>query len=850
MPTALLLRKGRRLPRVHLLRAEPRRQGRRIVESVEEAIPRAAVLGTFGSDEITALRGVESAAGGYWAWGLRDVEPERSAWSAAEPGDWVIGFREGRFAFSARILERRRKAAFAERVWGADPDGGLRELLLFLSRPEPLSPGALEVLAAPPGEADGEFVELAGKWRDALEAAFGSLEGFVAAAQGGQREPTPEPGAEAQPAPAAAAREIPDVAPEPAAEVEVAPEPAATSPQPASAPARDDSADRREAPRTPPEPAARPEKGAAPPKRVPPLRRPSWLPRPPSRQPGAGVPVEAVDAILGPRPQPPESGQPAAGAERRGLATRLVRGLALARSVAVSSVALLLLAAAVLEVVQGAASPPLLFEPIAAPRDLVEAGFRPSVLARRLADRVRAVLAAVDLPEAHGYSPALRVDDVEVAETAGLALRTGLRALGELLGAVPARVRGEVVRSGDRLEMRLRLRGAGPVEAGVAASEGIEALLEAAASRLVEAGDPFLVALHLADSDPSAALAAVRLALARPPAGDDAFAHVLEARLLRQSGDAAGAVAALERAAALSPDLPAAHREHARLLAERKDHAGAAASWSAAAALDPEDARVHLEWGRALEAGGDLEGALARYRRAAEIDPADAKVRTAWAGVLVAQGDTKGAEALYREATALAPGDPAPWNDWANALQRAGDIEGALEKLGRATQIDPHYAVAYNNWGVALRSRNDHQGAVAMYRKAVEIDPGYAVAYNNWGVALRALKDENGAVEKFRRATEIAPDYASPWNNWGLSLQALGDHRAAVERFRRAAELAPGEAGIHYNWGLALMTLGDHEGALERYQQALDLDPQRFGFVAERMARLRGDRPSESVGRR
>jgi tetratricopeptide (TPR) repeat protein len=827
------------LPRIHLLRAEPRRQGRRIVESVEEAIPRAAVLGTFGSDEIAALRGVESAAGGYWAWGLRDAEPARSAWSAAEPGDWVIGFREGRFALAARILERRRKSAFAERVWGADPDGAVRELLLFLSRPEPLPAGAAEALAAPPGEAEAELAELGGRWRSALEAAFGSLERFVAALA--REEQPPASGSELPAVPEAA------VAQEPGAEVEPA---AAASPPPAPAPAGDDSADRGEALRPPAEPAARPEKRAAPPKRVPPLRRPSWLPRSPSRQPGAGVPVEAVDAILGPRPQPPEGGHPAAGGEPPGLETRLARGLSLTRSVAMSSVSLLLLAAVVLEVARGAVSPPLLIEPIPAPRDLVEAGFRPPVLGRRLADRVRAVLAAVDLPEAHGYSPALRIDDVEVAETSGLPLRAGLRALGELLGALPARVRGEVVRSGDRLEMRLRLGDAAPVEAGVAAGEGIEALLEAAANRLIEVGDPFLVALHLADSQPAEALAAVHLALARPPAGDDAFAHVLEARLLRQSGDAAGAVAALERAAALSPDLPAAHRERARLLAERKDHAGAAASWGAAAALDPEDARVQLEWGRALEAGGDLEGALARYRRAAEIDPASAKVRTAWAGVLVAQGDTKGAEALYREATALAPGDPAPWNDWANALQRAGDIDGALEKLARATQIDPRYAVAYNNRGVALRSRNDHQGAIAMYRKAVEIDPGYAVAYNNWGVALRALKDENGAVEKFRRATEIAPDYASPWNNWGLSLQALGDHRAAVERFRRAAELAPGEAGVHYNWGLALMTVGDHRGALERYQQALDLDPQRFAFVAERIARLRGDGPSESVGRR
>jgi cytochrome c-type biogenesis protein CcmH/NrfG len=90
-------------------------------------------------------------------------------------------------------------------------------------------------------------------------------------------------------------------------------------------------------------------------------------------------------------------------------------------------------------------------------------------------------------------------------------------------------------------------------------------------------------------------------------------------RVALKKGDAAGAVAASERARKLDPKNGAFAADLCRALFEKRDAAAAVAECRAAVVLEPKNALAHYELGKALVAKGECAAAGAEMERFAAL---------------------------------------------------------------------------------------------------------------------------------------------------------------------------------------------------------------------------------------
>lgn len=109
-----------------------------------------------------------------------------------------------------------------------------------------------------------------------------------------------------------------------------------------------------------------------------------------------------------------------------------------------------------------------------------------------------------------------------------------------------------------------------------------------------------------------------------PGISDEAASSWRVALVYLDRGDLAAARVELDRAMSLAPDVAALVNVDARLRREGGDVAGAIAAWQRSLALDPEQGDVQLALGETLDAKGEVEAALEHYRFAAAAGEAEA----------------------------------------------------------------------------------------------------------------------------------------------------------------------------------------------------------------------------------
>lgn len=199
----------------------------------------------------------------------------------------------------------------------------------------------------------------------------------------------------------------------------------------------------------------------------------------------------------------------------------------------------------------------------------------------------------------------------------------------------------------------------------------------------------------LARHDHARALALAHELTAANPG--DAEAWIDLANLLADDARAE-ALAALDRALVLAPRYVNAHDLRARLLAESGDQAGALAATRPAAWGEAPPARLRRRAAWVRHRGGDGAAARAELRRLLADDPND---QQAWSQLsdwcLAAGGDELAeAETAAVHLTRLAPRVPQSWGYLGDARRARGDRAGAKEALARALALDPDYRFAGN----------------------------------------------------------------------------------------------------------------------------------------------------------
>ena len=164
---------------------------------------------------------------------------------------------------------------------------------------------------------------------------------------------------------------------------------------------------------------------------------------------------------------------------------------------------------------------------------------------------------------------------------------------------------------------------------------------------------------------------------------------------LQASGDADGAIAAYERAAALLPRAGGGGNPQlliARLALERKNTERAIRALQAVVQLDPSDVEAARQLAGLVAAKGDDASTEAAYRRVVGVDPFDSRSQTQVGRFAMKRRDTPAALRAFRSALATEPPDrAAAHTDLGEALLAGGDAAEAKRQTLEALEIAPSF---------------------------------------------------------------------------------------------------------------------------------------------------------------
>jgi len=266
--------------------------------------------------------------------------------------------------------------------------------------------------------------------------------------------------------------------------------------------------------------------------------------------------------------------------------------------------------------------------------------------------------------------------------------------------------------------------------------------------------------------------------------------HLLQ-RGIAAAGRGAGdeAIAWLQKAVAMQPDLAAAQANLGMLLV---------------ALRRPAEAEPHL-------------------RAAASLMPMDAALRNALGVAQEAQQRYADAELTYRGALELDPGLADAHVNLGNCLRRQGRLFEAEAHFVRAIDLTPDDAVAHFNLGVLLQDREEFDRAIAAYRQALASRPDFIEALNNLGSCLRAQGFVDEARAVFERILELRPTQIEAHCNLAqYKTYQAGD--AQIDQFlsqRHRLESLPHDGQVRY-WftlGKMLEDVGRHDESFAAYAE-------------------------------
>lgn len=225
--------------------------------------------------------------------------------------------------------------------------------------------------------------------------------------------------------------------------------------------------------------------------------------------------------------------------------------------------------------------------------------------------------------------------------------------------------------------------------------------------------------------------------------------------------EAALAVPALRRAAALAPDFADAHALLGRALEEvgrpeaARVHLETAVRWAPDSPLARSLLGLHyLNQGNPVAARPHLEAAY-------DLDPQNPAFALYLAFLYADLGQYAVADVWLAEATRLAPEDPHIWEAVARFyLDRfPGDARG-VAAAREVVRLAPGAASAHALLGRALLFAQDYAGAEEALRKALELEPDLAVAHYDLGRLYALQGRRESAQAEFRRALDLNTDPA------------------------------------------------------------------------------------------
>lgn len=363
------------------------------------------------------------------------------------------------------------------------------------------------------------------------------------------------------------------------------------------------------------------------------------------------------------------------------------------------------------------------------------------------------------------------------------------------------------------------------VEAGDA--RGALDLLRAAAARpLGRTPVAYAVAGRLPESIAGDALAFVREGIELFPEASDL--RLLEAELLRRSGDAAGSEASLRAAVDANPDSIADVRALARLLADRGAGEEAQALWATVADRAPDAARTSAELDLAA---GRSRAALATLEPIVAAGGADAEVRTLYGIALGRVGRVEEARAVLSSVVQDAPDATLAARALA-LLDEQGRVAGAGD-----LELGADAAAVFERGLTALELGEFARAAEAFAEARTLQEAGLLAFYE--GYARQRAGDPRSAIVAYEVARTELGDQDVLLNNLGYAHLQVGRFDRALDTLMAAVAANPDNARAHLNLGLTHYATSRFGAAVAAFDRALELDPTLEASAADAIADAR-----------
>ncbi len=404
-----------------------------------------------------------------------------------------------------------------------------------------------------------------------------------------------------------------------------------------------------------------------------------------------------------------------------------------------------------------------------------------------------------------------------------------------------------------------------------------DASLEAALQRVAALlrADPALASREAAAilaSVPGHPSAALFLGMAQRQLGDLPGAlAILEPLARRQPGSAAvqyecgvalglagrrhEALAALERAVALQPDVGDAWRLIADHRMESGDPAGADAAWANHVAITTGGARLlapvtALCEGRLADAERLLRTHLAQF-------PDDPAAMRMLADLAVRARRWDDAAALLERCLARAPGFAAARHSYALVLHEQNRTDAALAEVERLLATEPRNPVYLNLQANVLGRGGDHVRAIETFAAVLANYPSNPRIWMAYGDALKTAGRTDDGIAAYRRSLQLAPGFGEAW--WSLANLktfrfSATDVEAMQSQLARAGAADDDRLHLHFALGKALEDAGRYAGSFAHYADGNRI--RRAGIVydaeatAEFVRRSRALFSSEFVAQR
>lgn len=273
------------------------------------------------------------------------------------------------------------------------------------------------------------------------------------------------------------------------------------------------------------------------------------------------------------------------------------------------------------------------------------------------------------------------------------------------------------------------------------------------------AGATLLLGTAQRSSGSSEAVASFdELAAAQPNSAPIQFEH---GRTLAAQGHAAQALAALNRAVALEPNLADAWREMAALHASLGDTLACDTAYARFVRLVSPD--QHIAEAHAALANHRLEAAEVLLRRHLVQDSQDAAALRLLAEIAAEREDYVEAERLYAMCLDIAPGYSRARFDLARTLHMQQKAQPMLPLLERLLGLEPDNLQYRSLQASAFGLLGQNQRCLNILEALLAEFPHNEKLWIHYGNALRTGGRSEDAIAAYRQGAELRPGYGEAW---------------------------------------------------------------------------------------